>query len=160
MDVTSSHSEWRRPRFKCAARSKAPTESLSAGSGQPLPSGLHHTERFVAAGWGWMGLFECTSDDLVEECNESYKRNDDAGAASRNSGTEERSQPSFLNTTQPVGCQFVLICSCTSSATTLCRTKKTESWLVGVQVVVCHDSRQSHDKNDSTAAYLMTILKN
>lgn len=55
-----------------------------------------------------MGLFECTSDDLVEECNESYKRNDDAGAASRNNGTEERSQPSFLNTTQPVGCQFVI----------------------------------------------------
>lgn len=55
-----------------------------------------------------MGLFECTSDDLVEECNESYKRNDDAGAASRNSGTEERSQPSFLNTTQPVGCHCLL----------------------------------------------------
>lgn len=51
-----------------------------------------------------MGLFECTSDDLVEECNKSYKRNDDAGAASRNNGKEERSQPSFLNTTQ-----FVLL---------------------------------------------------
>lgn len=38
--------------------------------------------------------------------------------------------------------------------------KRQESWLVGVQRVVCHDSRQSHDKNDSTAAYLMTILKN
>lgn len=76
MDVTSSHSEWRRPRLNVRFDRRPPPSlflllsSSFLGSGQPLPSGLHHTERFVAAGWGWMGLFECTSDDLVEECNQ------------------------------------------------------------------------------------------